>query len=323
MKADEIQGYADSHDTKCFYDVLKTVCEPQSSGSSHLLNADGMQLLTGKNQILERWADHFNQVLNCPTEIIDKAITSLPEVETNRELKSPPPNWRWSQRSYQATFLWQSTRTRCSPHGNIQSRWAGIDAETDRALPDHVEWRTGPATAKWCHLGPRLQKKMVVAGTTIEVSLSCPLLASSSPMFYWTASFSTLSRVSFLKTSVAFVQDTEQQIWHLLHANSRKNAKSSTGTFFFINLMKAFDTVSRGLWKIMEKFGWTCKFIMIGRQLHDGMMVKVLDDGDESKAFPVWNCEKQGCVLAPTSSNMVFSAMLTRCLPWLPGWATH
>ena len=31
-KADEIQGYADSHDTKRFYNALKTAYGPQSSG---------------------------------------------------------------------------------------------------------------------------------------------------------------------------------------------------------------------------------------------------------------------------------------------------
>ncbi len=40
-------------------------------------------------------------------------------------------------------------------------------------------------------------------------------------------------------------------------------------------------------------------------------MVKVLDDGDESEAFPVTNGVKQGCVLAPKLLSMVFSAMLT------------
>ena len=40
-KADEIQGYADSHDAKCFYDALHLMNGPQSSGSSPLLTADG------------------------------------------------------------------------------------------------------------------------------------------------------------------------------------------------------------------------------------------------------------------------------------------
>ena len=79
----------------------------------------------------------------------------------------------------------------------------------------------------------------------------------------------------------------------------------------FIDLTKAFDTVSRdGLWKIMQKFGCPTRFIGIVRQFHDGMMARVLDDGECSEAFPVTNGVKQGCVLAPTLFSMMFSAML-------------
>ncbi|XP_076437019.1 uncharacterized protein LOC143276417 [Babylonia areolata] len=71
----------------------------------------------------------------------------------------------------------------------------------------------------------------------------------------------------------------------------------------FVDLTEAFNTVSReGLWKILEKFGCPSKFITIVRQFHDGMMVKVLDDGDESEAFQVTNSVKQGCVLAQYGS---------------------
>ena len=39
----------------------------------------------------------------------------------------------------------------------------------------------------------------------------------------------------------------------------------------FVNLTKAFDTVSReALWKIMAKFGCPAKFIAMVRQFHDG-----------------------------------------------------
>ena len=53
-KADEIQCYADRHDTKWFYDALKAVYGPQSSGSSPVLGPDGTTLFTEKKQILER-----------------------------------------------------------------------------------------------------------------------------------------------------------------------------------------------------------------------------------------------------------------------------
>ena len=73
----------------------------------------------------------------------------------------------------------------------------------------------------------------------------------------------------------------------------------------FVDLTKVFDTVSReGLWKIMAKFGCPTKFIAMMRQFHDGMACEFSDP------FPVTNGATQGCVLASTLFNMIFSAML-------------
>ena len=88
-KADEIQQYADSNNTKCFYDALKTIYGPQSSGTSQLLNADGTRLLTDENEILERWAEHFNSVLKRPSSINAEAIVRMPQVEINTSLAEP------------------------------------------------------------------------------------------------------------------------------------------------------------------------------------------------------------------------------------------
>ena len=79
-----------------------------------------------------------------------------------------------------------------------------------------------------------------------------------------------------------------------------------------VDITKAFDAVSReGLWKIMAHFGYPDLFITIICQIHNGMMARVLDDGEASPKFPVSNGVKQGCVLAPTLFSMMFSAMLT------------
>ena len=81
----------------------------------------------------------------------------------------------------------------------------------------------------------------------------------------------------------------------------------------FVDLTKAlFDTVSReGLWKIMAKFGYPAKFIVMVWQLYDGMLTRVQNDGEFSDPFSVTNGVKQGCVLASTLFSSMFSAMLT------------
>ncbi|BHF72906.1 hypothetical protein SprV_0401597700 [Sparganum proliferum] len=60
----------------------------------------------------------------------------------------------------------------------------------------------------------------------------------------------------------------------------------------------------------MQKFGCPERFILMVRQLHDGIMARVTDNGAVSEAFAVTNGVKQGCVLAPTLFSLMFSAML-------------
>ena len=80
----------------------------------------------------------------------------------------------------------------------------------------------------------------------------------------------------------------------------------------FVDLTKAFDTVIRkGLLKIMAKFGCPVKLIAMVRQFHDGMLARLQNDGEFSDPSSVANGVKQGCVLASTLFNMMFSAMLT------------
>ena len=79
----------------------------------------------------------------------------------------------------------------------------------------------------------------------------------------------------------------------------------------FVDLTKAFDTVSlEGLWKIMAKFAFRL-FIAIAQQFHDGMLARVKNDGEFPDPFPVTNEVKQGCVLPSTLFSMTFSVMLT------------
>ena len=58
----------------------------------------------------------------------------------------------------------------------------------------------------------------------------------------------------------------------------------------FIDLTKAFDTVSRdGLWKILVRLGCPPKFLTILRQLHEGQQGQVKHNGSLSDSFPISN----------------------------------
>ncbi|BHF72365.1 hypothetical protein SprV_0401542900 [Sparganum proliferum] len=81
--------------------------------------------------------------------------------------------------------------------------------------------------------------------------------------------------------------------------------------FTFVGLTRAFDAVNReGLWKIMQELGCFEPFTQTVRQLHDGMMAHITDNGLVSEAFAVTNGVKQDCVIAPALFSLMFSAML-------------
>ncbi|KAF7242792.1 Cadherin-8 [Varanus komodoensis] len=85
-KADEIQKFADRNDAKRFCEALRSLYGPQPSGSSPLLDSDGATLITEKTLILQRWAEHFQSVLNRPSSINNEAIDRMPQVDINHSL---------------------------------------------------------------------------------------------------------------------------------------------------------------------------------------------------------------------------------------------
>ena len=50
------------------------------------------------------------------------------------------------------------------------------------------------------------------------------------------------------------------------------------------------------------------------RSLYDGMMARVIENGDVSDPFPVTNGVKQGFILAPTLFSLLFTEMLSAAL---------
>nr|VZI31776.1 unnamed protein product [Spirometra erinaceieuropaei] len=312
-KAEEIQGYADRNEWKNFFSAIKTVYGPPTKGTAPLLSADGSTLLTEKTQILQRWAEHFRGVLNRPSVISDAAIARLPQVETNAVLDLPPS----LQETIRAVQQLSSGKA------------PGLDAipaedykHGDPQLMDHLTalfqemWRQGEVPqdfkdANIVHLYKRKENHQVC-----DNHRGISLLNIAGKIF---------ARILLNRLNNHLEQGLlpESQCGFRRHRGTmdmifaarqlqEKCQEMRTHLYStFVDLTKAFDTVNReGLWKIMQKFGCPERFTQMVRQLHDGMMARVTDNGAVSEAFAVTNGVKQGCVLAPTLCSLMLSAML-------------
>ena len=316
-KADEIQGFADKHDSKRFYSALKEVYGPQPSGVTPLLSADGANLLTEKSVILERWAEHFQAVLNRPASINDQAIARLPQVVVNNSLDDPPTITEVEEAIKQLSdgkapgsdaipseiYKCGSATLKVKLTELFQMIWNQqiIPQEFKDATIVHLYKRKGDRRKCDNHRGISL---LSIAGKILARLMLGRLIA------HLEQDLLPESQCGFRKG-----RGTVDMIFAARQLQEKCQEQNKALYSTFVDLTKAFDTVSRdGLWKIMAKFGCPARFIAIVRQFHEGMMARVLDDGDISDNFAVTNGVKQGCVLAPTLFSMVFSAMLSDAL---------
>nr|VZI29210.1 unnamed protein product [Spirometra erinaceieuropaei] len=291
-KAEEIQGYADRNEWKNFFSAIKAVYE---------------------EQILQRWAEHFRGVLNRPSVISDAAIEHLPQVETNVNLDLPP-SLQETIRAVQQLYSGKAPGSDEIPaevykHGGPQ-------------LMDHLTalfqemWSQGKVPQDFkdstiVHLYKRKGNRHVCdnhRGISL-LNISGKILARiplNRLINHQEQGLLSESQRGFLRhrgtTDMIFASRQLQE-----KCPEMRTHMYST----FVDLTNVLDTVNReGLWKIMQKFGCPKRFTQMVRQLHDGMMARVTDNGAVSEAFAVTNGVKQGCVLVPTLFSLMFSAML-------------
>lgn len=89
-KAAEIQRYADLSDMHNFYNAVKTTYGPKSLAVTPLRSADGTTLLKDQSLIVQRWAKHFEVLLNQPSPTDPTMLQELPNLPTLQALDSPP-----------------------------------------------------------------------------------------------------------------------------------------------------------------------------------------------------------------------------------------
>ncbi|BHF78798.1 hypothetical protein SprV_0602191300 [Sparganum proliferum] len=312
-KAEEIQGYADRNEWTNFFSAIKAVYGPPTKGIAPLLSADGSTLLIEKTQILQRWAEHFRGVLNRPSAISDAAIERLPQVETKVGLDL-------------ASYIHETIR--------VVKQLSSGKAPGSDAIPTEVYKHGGPhlmdhLTALFQEMWRQGEVPQDFKDTTI-VHLYKPKGNRQICDNHRGISLLNITGKIFARILLNRLNNhLEQGLLPEIQCGFRRH-RGTTDMIFaarqlqekcqkmrthlystFVDLTKAFDTVNReGLWKIMRKLACPERFTQMVRQLHDGMMARVTDNGAVSEAFAVTNGVKQGCVLAPTLFSLMFSSML-------------
>ena len=312
-KADEIQAFADSNNSKQFYNSIKSVYGPLKSRSTPLLSADGVTLIKDRAAIRERWKEHFSQLLNRPSSVDHTVLDHIPQRPVLEELDNTP-----SMEEIQKAIRQMSS-------GKAPGR-DGIPAEVYKALSNEAlqafhsilvsiwEEEEMPADLRDASIVSLFKNKGLRAdcgnhGGISLLSIAGKILAR----IMLNRVIPSIAEKNLPESQCGFRRNrsTVDMVFAVRQIQEKCIEQNMSLYVVFIDLTKAFDTVNReALWVILGKLGCPAKFVKLIQQFHDDMTGEVIVDGEPSERFGITNGVKQGCVLAPVLFNLFFTQVL-------------
>ena len=316
-RAQEIQRAADKHDTKKFYDLTKELYGPQKTSSVPITSKDQSALLTDQQERLDRWKEHFSELLNQPSEVDEAVLDRIPQYLEAGELAVQPTVAEIDK----AILSLSNNRApgedglpaEIFKHGGMELR-----NEIHRLFLKIWDEEKVPTELKNAKIVSIYKNK----GSRSDCNnyRGIALLAVAGKML--TKILQMRIAIVLLDTAVTESQcgfrsgkGTCDMIFAARQLQEKCIEQQKSLYAVFIDLTKAFDTVNRdALWHVLRKKGFPQKIINIIKSLHTGMSGSVVVDGDTTSSFPISTGVKQGCVIGPTLFILYFDAMLQEAL---------
>ena len=306
-KAQEIEHFAVKNDMHNFYNAVKSIHGPRNSSLSPVKSADGSTLIKDQKQVVDRWAEHFQTLLNQPASPDLAVLEELPSYPAIEELDRPP------------TFCEVLAAVR-SLKNNKTPGPDGIPAEIlkqggylcIRAIHHLIAdvWEHGAVPQQWRNANVvtiyKGKGEKSVCGNSRGISL---LSAAGKVLAKVMLSRLIQSITEHLlpESQCGFRKDrsTVDMVFTTRQLQEKCREQHQDLHMAFVDLSKAFDTVNRDLlWAVLLRVGCPQKFVSILRSFHEGMMAQVTTGGLESRPFKVCTGVRQGCVLAPVLFNI-------------------
>ena len=311
-RAKTVQDAYDRKDSKAFYEGIKKVFGPQESGVSPIASSDGT-LLTDRGDILNRWKEHFEAVLNNTSttdEDIISSITERPEIpelsllpaiqEVFTAIKQMSSGKKSGNDSLPPeVFKYGGQKLAKKLHSLFVKIWqtGNVPQDFKDALVQHLYKSKGNRNICDNHRGISL---LSIAGKILARLILNRIMKHLVDDIY------PESQCGFRAG-----RGTVDMIFSLRQVAEKVREKNEELYMVFIDLTKAFDTVNRdALWKVLKKLGIPDNMLNVIISFHDGMRASVVSNGESSDPFNVTNGTKQGCVMAPVFFALFFSVML-------------
>ena len=85
----ELKLAVDQNDTKRFYELTKDLYGPSTQSSAPLLSKDGTTLIRNQKARMERWKEHYSDLLNQSSEVNEDMLSNIEQCEVMEYLAAP------------------------------------------------------------------------------------------------------------------------------------------------------------------------------------------------------------------------------------------
>lgn len=311
-KTRQIQWLADTNQMGAFYDEVRKLVGTSYRSSVPLKSHDGTECFNTKEDVLQRWAEHFNNLLNVDRAVDLQFIDSIPKLPTITELDEP------LTLDEVVVAIKRQQNKRAVGIDNIPGeilKYGGdklhevvwkmfLQMWDDERVPS--DFRVSRICSLYKNKGDR---------SDCNSYRGISLLSTPGKIFARVL----LNRL--IKLSENILPETQfgfrpnrgtcEAIFSVRQLQEKSREQNRPLYLCFVDLEKAFDSVPReALWLMLVKLGCTEKFVRILRLLHDGMECCVTANGEQSEFFSVICGVKQGCVLAPTLFALYFAVVV-------------
>ena len=311
-KSNELQSLFDRHDMRGLFSGMKAVFGPRSQGLTPLRSKDGTQLLKSNNDILSRWKEHFEELLNRNPVIDEDVLEQLPHFPLDMTLEAVPTleevkiaisslknNKSAGPDNIPAEiFKYGGPTLHSQLHQLLEKIWTHEEAPNDliNGIMTTIYKKKGDRAVCGNYRGITL---LSVAGKILAKILTTRLTPLAERVL-------PESQCGFRPS-----RGTADMIFSARQLQEKSREQQKPLYMGFIDLTKAFDSIKRELlWEILSRYGCPPKFINILRLLHDDMSVTVMANGNFTEPFKVKSGVKQGCVAAPTLFSLFIAAVL-------------
>ena len=308
--AQEAEEAERRHDSRSLFQISKQLCKkPSFANASQVFSRDGV-LLTKEAEQRDRWAEHFNDVLNKEDPARSPVFQEGDVLDVNvgklsiDEIKS------------------------CI--GKMKSNKAagcdGVAAELYKACPDEIAkvldklfsriWEVEKIPEEWLRgIIVKLPKKgdLRVADNWRGITLLVVALKIFARGLFDRLQ-GPLERI-LRKNQAGFRKgrSCRDQIFVLRKMIEEAQEFQRSLVINFVDFEKAFDCVFReGLWMILREYGVPEKMVRLIRATYDGFKCAVLHEGELSSFFAVESGVKQGCLLSGLLFVIVIDWLMKR-----------